>query len=86
MSSIESEIASVWYLNLGDSIVPDDFQPPPPADSPLFKATQCIIIDNDGLIFSGIYQSFSGESESDCRFMARESAVRQMIEHLEYAD
>lgn len=50
---VEREISSVWYLNVGESIKPDEFQPPVPAQHPLRLLTICVLVLRNGFTVTG---------------------------------
>ena len=41
---IEDNIASTWYINAGEGVVPDDYMPPVPANHPLRLLTFCVFV------------------------------------------
>ena len=48
LADIEDNIDSEWYFNAGDAVIPDGFQPPVPALSPLYLLTLCVLILKNG--------------------------------------
>lgn len=70
--SLEDNIASEWYINGATGVVPDDFQPPVPANHPLRLLTFCVLIMKDGSIMTG--QSVSNDPVVG-RKLAKEDAI-----------
>ena len=52
-SDIEDNISSEWYINAGDSVIPDSFQPPVPAQHPLRLLTFCVLVLKNGFTVTG---------------------------------
>lgn len=52
-NDVDAAIESTWYMNLGESMVPDNFQPPVPADSPLRLVTICALVLRNGFTVVG---------------------------------
>lgn len=50
---IEAEIQSIWYINGATGVVPDDFQPPVPAEHPLRLLTICVLVMRNGFTVTG---------------------------------
>lgn len=53
MADVEANIASEWYINAGDGVKPDDFQPPVPANHPLRLLTFCVLVLKNGFTVTG---------------------------------
>lgn len=58
---IQAAISSVWYANAAESIVPDDFQPPVPADHVLTRVTICYLVTVNGHTLVGVNACVSAE-------------------------
>ena len=52
-ADLEANIASEWYINAGDGVVPDDFHPPVPANHPLRLLTFCVLVLKNGFTVTG---------------------------------
>lgn len=52
-ADLEANIASEWYINAGDGVVQDDFQPPVPANHPLRLLTFCVLVLKNGFTVTG---------------------------------
>ena len=52
-TDVEANIASEWYINAGDGVKPDDFQPPVPANHPLRLLTFCVLVLKNGFTVTG---------------------------------
>ncbi len=52
-ADLEANIASEWYINAGSGVVPDDFQPPVPANHPLRLLTICVLVLKNGFTVTG---------------------------------
>lgn len=50
---IEGVIASEWYINGATGVVPDEFQPPVDARSPLNLLTICVLVLKNGFLVTG---------------------------------
>ena len=50
---IQANIASVWYINGATGVVPDENQPPVPADHPLSLLTFCVLVLQNGFTVTG---------------------------------
>jgi hypothetical protein len=50
---IDSVIASEWYINAGEGIAADEFQPPVPASHPLRQLTFCVLVLKNGFTVTG---------------------------------
>ena len=84
---IEANIASEWYINAGECIVPDDFQPPVPANSPLYLLTICVLVLKNGFTVTGESACASPENfDADLgRKIARQNAVQKIWPLMGYA-
>lgn len=52
-ADIEANIVSEWYINGATGVVPDDNQPPVPADHPLCLLTFCVLVLRNGFTVTG---------------------------------
>ncbi len=79
-ADIEAEIESEWYINAGSGVVPDDFQPPVPASSPLRLLTFCVLVLRNGFTVTGESACASPENfdEGIGRKIARQNAVAKI--------
>lgn len=50
---IDSVIGSIWYINAGEAIKPDDFHPPVGVNNPLRLLTICVLILKNGFMVTG---------------------------------
>ena len=50
---IQANIASEWYINGATGVVPDEHQPPVPADHPLSLLTFCVLVLQNGFTVTG---------------------------------
>lgn len=79
-ADIEANIVSTWYINAGEGVVPDDFQPPVPDGHPLYRVTFCVLVLKNGFVVTG--ESFVASLENyDAeigRRIARENAVAKI--------
>ncbi len=76
-ADVEANIESTWYLNVGQSIVPDDYQPPVSAHSPLNLLTICVLVLKNGFTVTGESACASPENfDAEIgRKIARKNAV-----------
>lgn len=79
-ADIEAAISSEWYINAGDAIVPDEFQPPVPAAHPLRLLTFCVLVLRNGFTVTGESACASPENFNAevGRKIARENAVQKV--------
>ena len=79
-ADIESDIASEWYINGGSGVVPDDFQPPVPANHPLRLLTFCVLVLRNGFTVTGESACASPENfDAEIgRKIARQNAVAKI--------
>lgn len=52
-ADIEANIESTWYINGATGVVPDDYQPPVGASSPLNLLTICVLVLRNGFTVTG---------------------------------
>lgn len=78
--ALVDEIASEWYINAGDAIIPDGFQPPVPAVHPLRLLTICVTVLRNGFTVIGKSACASPENfDAEIgRDIARENALREI--------
>ena len=50
---IEDNIASIWYINAGTGVIPDDYMPPVPVNHPLRLLTFCVLVLKNGFTVTG---------------------------------
>lgn len=50
---VEAAVDSTWYINGATGVVPDDFQPPVAAGSPLQLLTICVLVLKNGFTVTG---------------------------------
>ena len=50
---IEDNIASIWYINAGTGVIPDDYMPPVPVNHPLQLLTLCVLVLKNGFTVTG---------------------------------
>lgn len=79
-ADIEAEIESEWYNNGGSGVVPDDFQPPVPANHPLRQLTFCVLVLRNGFTVTGESACASPENfDAEIgRKIARQNAVAKI--------
>jgi hypothetical protein len=80
-ADVEGAIASEWYINAGDGVVPDDFQPPVPAKHPLRQVTICVLVLRNGYKLVGVNEGPVSADNFDAeigRKYARQKAVDQV--------
>ena len=79
-ADLEANIASEWYINFGDVVVPDDFQPPVPANHPLRLLTFCVLVLKNGFTVTGESACASPENfDAELgKKIARQSAVAKV--------
>ena len=79
-ADLEANIASEWYINAGDSVVPDDFQPPVPANHPLRLLTFCVLVLKNGFTVTGESACASPENfDAELgKKIARQNAVEKV--------
>lgn len=88
LDDIEAEIASEWYINGATGVVPDDHQPPVPADHPLAQLTICVLVMRNGAKIVGVnYGSIdpARHSAEQGKKAARDAAVDQLWQLMGYA-
>lgn len=51
-SDIDNAVSSIWYIN-GADCIPDNYQPPVPANHPLSLLTFCVIVLKNGFTVTG---------------------------------
>ena len=87
MADIEDNIDSEWYFNAGDAVVPDGFQPPVPALSPLYLLTFCVLVLKNGFTVTGESYCVSPENfDAELgRRIARQNAVQKIWPLMGYA-
>lgn len=86
-ADIEASIASEWYMNVGEAMPEDEFQPPVPSYHPLRQLTLCVLVLNNGYTVTGESACVSQENfDPDIgRRIARENAVNKMWPLMGYA-
>lgn len=79
-ADIEANIDSEWYINAGDAVVPDEFQPPVPATHPLRLLTFCVLVLKNGFTVTGESACASPENfDAEIgRKVARQNAVNKI--------
>lgn len=79
-SDLEDNISSEWYINAGDSVIPDSFQPPVPAQHPLRLLTFCVLVLKNGFTVTGESACVSPENfDAEIgRKIARQNAVQKI--------
>ena len=79
-ADLEANIASEWYINAGDGVVLDDFQPPVPANHPLRLLTFCVLVLKNGFTVTGESACASPENfDAELgKKIARQSAVAKV--------
>lgn len=77
---IEDNIASTWYINAGEGVVPDDYMPPVPANHPLRLLTFCVLVLKNGFTVTGESACASPENfDAEIgRKIARENAKQKI--------
>ena len=77
---VEANIASEWYINAGDGVVPDGFQPPVPANHPLRLLTFCVLVLKNGFTVTGASACASPENfDAELgKKIARQNAVAKV--------
>ena len=50
---LEDNIASIWYINAGTGVIPDDYMPPVPVNHPLQLLTLCVLVLKNGFTVTG---------------------------------
>ena len=77
---IEANIVSEWYINAGESVIADEFQPPVPANSPLYLLTFCVLVLKNGFTVTGESACASPENfDAEIgRKIARQNAVQKI--------
>ncbi len=78
--ALKAEIISAWYINGASGVVPDEFQPPVPAESPLNLLTICVLVLRNGFTVHGVSACASPENFNAeiGRRIARENAEREI--------
>ena len=61
-TDIDGTIASTWYINAGEGVIPDGYQPPVPANSPLYLLTICVLVLRNGFTVIGTSACASPEN------------------------
>ncbi len=84
---VENSIASEWYINGATGVVPDGFQPPVTADSPLNRLTICVLVLQNGFLVTGesYTASLTNFNEEIGKRVARANAVEKIWGYLGYA-
>lgn len=79
-ADIEASISSEWYINAGDGVIPDDFQPPVPAKHPLRLLTFCVLVLDNGFTVTGESACASPENFDPeiGRKVARQNAINKV--------
>ena len=79
-AALQAEIVSAWYINGATGVVPDDFQPAVPADSPLSLLTICVLVLRNGFTVHGVSACASPENYNKeiGERIARENAEREI--------
>ncbi len=79
-ADIEANIASTWYINAGEGVVPDDYMPPVPANHPLRLLTFCVLVLKNGFTVTGESACASPENfDAEVgRKIARANAVNKV--------
>ena len=87
LTDIEDNIASEWYFNAGDAVIPDGFQPPVPSRSPLYLLTLCVLVLKNGFTVTGESACASPENfDAELgRKIARQNAVQKIWPLMGYA-
>lgn len=77
---IEENIASTWYINAGEGVIPDDYMPPVPVDHPLRLLTFCVLVLKNGFTVTGESACASPENFNAeiGRKIARENAKQKI--------
>lgn len=78
----DEAILSEWYINGATGVVPDDYQPPVPADHPLHLLTICVLVLRNGFVVTG--EAFAGDEGFDVsamKMVARRSAASKILTH-----
>lgn len=83
---IEDNIASTWYINAGEGVVPDDYMPPVPVNHPLRLLTFCVLVLKNGFTVTGESACASPENfDAEIgRKIARENAKQKIWPLLGY--
>lgn len=86
-TALQAEIVSAWYINGATGVVPDDFQPAVPADSPLSLLTICVLVLRNGFTVHGVSACASPENYNKeiGQRIARENAEREIWPLLGFA-
>lgn len=84
---IEANIESEWYINAGEGVVPDDFQPPVPTSHPLRLLTFCVLVLKNGFTVTGESACVSPENfDAEIgKKIARQNAVAKVWPLMGYA-
>lgn len=79
-ADIEAEIQSIWYINGATGVLPDDYQPPVPAEHPLRLLTICVLVMRNGFTVTGesAVASPANFNAEIGRRIARENAVSKI--------
>lgn len=85
-ADLEKNIASEWYINAGDGVVPDEFHPPVSANHPLRLLTFCVLVLKNGFTVTGESacvspENFDREIEQK---IARQNAVAKVLPLMGY--
>ena len=77
---IEACIASEWYMNVGEAMPEDEFQPPVPSYHPLRQLTLCVLVLRNGFTVTGESACVSPENfDAEIgRKVARANAVQKL--------
>ncbi len=79
-ADVEANIASEWYINAGDGVKPDDFQPPVPANHPLRLLTFCVLVLKNGFTVTG--ESACASPENFDAEVGRKIARRNAVDKI----
>lgn len=79
-NAVEASITSEWYINAAEGVVPDDFQPPVPAEHPLRRLTICVLVLRNGFTVTGESACVSPENfdAETGKLRARQNAVHKL--------
>ena len=85
-ADIEASIASEWYMNVGEAMPEDEFQPPVPSYHPLRQLTLCVLVMDNGFTVTGESACASPENfDPDIgRKVARANAIQKIWPLLGY--
>lgn len=86
-ADIDANIVSEWYMNVGEAMPEDEFQPPVPSYHPLRQLTLCVLVLKNGFTVTGESACASPDNfnaEIGER-IARENAVSKIWPLMGYA-